>query len=188
MGKHLTQDALLAASEGDEHSATRAHLQDCAACRESLAETREGLDLARQASDVPEPSPLYWESFRLQVGRRIAAEGEPSWPVVVWRRFGLASLLPAAAAAALLIAFLPAVGRQLGTVKNPPALLPAWEALPPSTDDAGLLVLQGLAQEGSDLQAATECRSVVDCLGEMNDEESQALADALRSELPEGRS
>ncbi len=188
MAKHLTEEVLLAAAHGDEDPAMRAHLEGCAACRERLAEAKEGLDLARGASNVPEPSPLYWESFRLQVGQRIAAGGEPSWPVAFWRRFGLASLIPAAAAIALLVAFLPALRRNVGGAPSPPALLPAWQALPASADDAGLDVLRGLALQGRDLQAATECRSVVDCLGEMNDEESQALADALRSELQEGRS
>lgn len=187
MAKHLTEEVLLAAAHGDEDPALRTHLEVCAACRERLAEAKEGLDLARGASDVPEPSPLYWESFRLQVGQRIAAEGEPSGPVAFWRRFGLASLIPAVAAVALLVAFLPALRRNVGGA-SPPAVLPAWQALPASADDAGLDVLRGLALQGRDLQAAAECGSVVDCLGEMNDEESEALADALRGELPEGRS
>ena len=186
MARHLTEEALLAATQGDEEKSAIAHLEGCGACRERVAQGREGLDLARLASDVPEPSPLFWESFRLQVGQRIAAEREASWPARFWRRFGLASLVPLAAA--LLIAVIPAARRDLGASPRPGPVLPAWEALPVSADDGGLDVLRGLALQGTDLQAATECQSVADCLGEMNDEESQDLADALRGELPGGRS
>ena len=188
MARHLTEEALLAAAQGDEEKSALAHLEGCGACRERVAQGREGLDLARLASDVPEPSPLFWESFRLQVGQRIAAEREASWPARFWRRFGLASLVPLAAAAALLIVAIPAARRDLGASPSPGPPLPAWEALPVSADDGALDVLRGLALQGTDLQAATECQGVVECLGEMNDEESQDLADALRGELPGGRS
>jgi hypothetical protein len=188
MAQHLTEARLLAAAEGLEDPGARAHLEACRACREALAEASEGLDLARRARDVPEPSPQYWESFRLQVGRRIAAEAVPSWRSSVRVRWGLASLVSAAAVAALLVAFMPVSRRGLGGADGAARVLPAWQALPASSDDAGLEVLRGLALQGTDLQAAGECRSVEDCLGDLDDEDSQALADALRSELPEGRS
>ena len=188
MVKHLAEAELLAAADGEEDAGAQAHLEACAVCREALAGAREGLDLARRASDVPEPSPLYWESFRLQVGRRIAAEAPPSWRAAFWTRFGLASLVPAAAVAGLLIAFMPAVRHGLGPAGGTARVLPAWEALPASSDDAGLEVLRGLALHGSDLQAATLCPNVVDCLADLDDEERHALAEALRSEPLEGRS
>lgn len=185
MARHLTEEVLLAAARGEGDAVSRAHLEGCGACRERVAQAREGLDLAEGASPVPEPSPLYWESFRLELGARIAAEREEAWPVRVWRRLGPA-LLPAAVAAALLIALVPAVRRTAPPVAGP--ILPVWEALPSSADDGALDVLRGLALQGSDLQAATECGSVVECLGEMNDEESRDVAAAFRGALPEGRS
>lgn len=188
MARHLREEALLGAARGDEDEGARAHLEGCGACRERVAEGKEGLDLARLASDVPEPSPLFWESFRREVGQRIAAEKEAFGPERFWQRFGLASLVPLAAAVVLLIAVIPAARRNLVPAPSPGPVLPAWEALPASAADGALDVLRGLALQGTDLQAATECQSLVDCLGEMNDEESQDLADALRGELPEGRS
>ena len=188
MAKHLSDEVLLAATRGDEDANARRHLAGCAACRERVGESREGLELACLASDVPEPSPLYWEAFRLQVGERIGAERAASWPARFWRRFGLASLVPAAATAALLIAVFPVLRGNVETAPSPAPALPAWEALPPSGDDGALDVLRGLALEGTGLQAATECGSVVECMGEMNDEESQDVAEALRGQWPEGRS
>ena len=188
MARHLTEEVLLVAVHGDEGEGARAHLAGCAACREEVAQGKEGFDLARLAGEVPEPSYLYWESFRLQVSQRIAAERETSWPTRFWQRFGLASLVPAAAAAVLLIVVVPLVRRDVGAVPSPAPVLPAWEALPASVDDGGLDVLRGLALQGTDLQAATECRSIALCLGEMSDEESQDVADGLRGQLSEGRS
>ena len=188
MASHLKEEALLAATRGDEDAGARAHLEGCEVCRERVAQGKEGLALAGLASDVPEPSYAYWESFRDQVRDRIAAEKAPFWAARFWRRFGLASLVPAAAAAAFLIAVVPVARRSLGAMTSPGPVLPAWEALPATADDGAFDVLRGLALQGADLQAATECLGVVECLGEMNDEESQELADALRHELPEGRS
>ena len=187
MARHLADERLLAAAQDEEDALARAHLESCGACREAVARARQGLGLAQLAGGVPEPSSLYWESFRLQVGERIAAERTISWPVRLWGRFGIGSLVSAAAAAALLIALIPTWPRPAGSVAVPGPLLPAWQALPASADDSGLDVLRGLALTGSDLQAATECQGVVACLDDMDDQESQDLADALRA-LPGKRS
>ena len=187
MARHPAEEILLAAVRGEGDASTRAHLEGCGPCRERVAQAREGLDLAERARHVPEPSPLYWESFRREVGERIAALKEAAWPARFWRRFGPA-LVPAAVAAALLVALVPAVRRTFSPVPTPGPLLPAWEALPAAADDGALDVLRGLALQGTGLQAATECGSLMECLGEMNDEESQDVAAALRGALPEGRS
>jgi hypothetical protein len=151
-------------------------------CRERVQAAKQGLELARGTKGVPEPSPLYWEALRTQVGRRIAEEP----PVPAWRRWGRAvgafSLVPAAAAV-LLLALLP-----FWRKSSPDPALPAWEALPPAAEDTSLDVLRGLVYEGNDLEAAAGCRDVVECLSTLSEEESQALTDALRSSLEEGRS
>lgn len=188
MARHLAEEDLLAAARGDLEDEALAHLAGCEACREAVALGREGLELAYMAGRVPEPSPLYWESFRAQVGERIAAERAVSWPVGLWRRFGVVSLVPAVAMAALLVAVVSTSPGIKGSVPSAGPLLPAWQALPATSDDGGLDVLRGLALEGTDLQAATECRGLVECLDEMNDEESQDVADGLRAALPGGRS
>jgi hypothetical protein len=95
---------------------------------------------------------------------------------------GLESLLPAAAAAALLFALIPWREVQ-APAPDAASVLPAWEALPSGAEDAGLVVLEGLALDGSDLEAAAGCRGVVDCLFALSDEESQDVALEMRSAL-----
>lgn len=173
MTRHLSDDDLLSVLEETAPGSARRHLEACDACRVRLEEAREGLRVAREAQ-VPEPSPLYWEAFRRQVGRRI--EGERS----LWRRFQWA---PALAAAAGLVAALsvrvPAPGASRLAV--PAAALPAWSPLPQAEDDPGLLVLQALAPSAEDPLGA--CRDVTACLVDLSEEESQALADVLSHEL-----
>jgi hypothetical protein len=182
MTKHLAEDALWAAVEGTPTAEALHHLEGCGACRAAVEEARDGLALAESASEVPEPSPLYWQTFRRQVGRRVAEESAPrDWS----RFFGLRLLLPAAAAATLLLALSIFRGDD---VKAPEKPLPVWVALPPASDDEGLDVLRGVILVGNDLESPAPCRDVVECLGSLNEAESEELADLLRVELPEGLS
>lgn len=186
MAKHLTEETLWQLAQGETlEEAAREHLEACPACREHLRGTEEGLDLAREASFVPEPSPLYWQAFRRQVERRIAEEPVPV-VASAWRRFLRPGVLVPAGVAALVL-LLPVL-RQGSTPSVVEPTLPAWEALPAADEDGSLDVLRGLALEGSDLAAAALCRDVADCLSALTDEESLTLADALRERLPEGRS
>ena len=68
-GVHPTDAVLLDVLDGVAEGQARRHVAACAECAARVEEARQGLALARQA-DVPEPSPLYWEDFRSQVGRR----------------------------------------------------------------------------------------------------------------------
>jgi hypothetical protein len=180
MTGHLTEDAVLRMLDGMADPSDRAHAGACEACAARVREVEEGLALAREGSEVPEPSPLYWDSFRRQVGQRIAEE--PASPAR-WRRFfRLGALLPAAAAAALLLGVIPWREVQ-APAPDSAKVLPAWEALPSGAEDAGLVVLEGLALDGSDLEAAAGCRGVVDCLVALSDEESQDVALELQSVL-----
>jgi hypothetical protein len=181
MARHLADDTLLRALEEGTDDEVREHLEVCALCRGRVSEAKEGLELARSVSAPPEPSPLYWETLRRQVDGRIAEEKAPGW----WRGgIGLRWLLPAVAAAALLFVALPT----RRSTETPEAVLPPWDALPSSSEDAGLDVLRAVALGGSDLEAAAPCRDLVDCVSVLSDEELTAVAEALRSELPEGRS
>jgi hypothetical protein len=143
----------------------------------------EGASLAAAGREVPEPSPLYWQAFQREMKERIGREPEATGG---WRRFlGIGSLVPAAAVVALLLAVLPlrkGPGSAPGGLATAGAL-PAWEALPASPDDAGLLVLEGLANGGSDLEEMAGCRSVADCLASSSEDESQAVVSALQTLL-----
>lgn len=150
----------------------RDHVGACPACRLRLEDAREGLRAAQEA-EVPEPSPLYWEAFRRQVGRRISEEP---------RGFERWRLAPAfALAAAVALAVFPQ--RLAGPAHPTPAgMLPAWSALPPSDEDDGLAVLQ-VAVSLSEPGAVEGCHGVADCVVDLSDEESRALADVLRNEI-----
>jgi hypothetical protein len=129
------------------------------------------------SADVPEPSALYWEAFRRQVGRRLVHEDRTSWR---WR------LIPLVAAAAALIVVVPSLRAPRPNPGSRAALLPAWSALPPADDDPGLEVLEGFAASQGELLPAREGH-VAELLGDLSDEESQALADALRDKLKDGQ-
>ena len=74
MGAHVPDGRLLEVLEGTG-AADRPHVEGCPQCQARLAEAREGLALAVNA-EVPEPSPLYWESLRRQVSRAVEREGQ----------------------------------------------------------------------------------------------------------------
>ena len=181
MVRHVPDERLLDVMEG-RGAADRAHVEACPRCRARLAEAQTGLELASGAG-MPEPLPLYWESLRRQVGRRLDEEavGRPAF----WRR---AWLGPAVAAAAILVGivtFLPTA-----THRPPPAPerhLPAWSALPPAEEDEGLDFLRAVAPAVADAAPAAVCSGVAECVADLSDEESQALTEQLREAIDEGR-
>src|SRR5207245_5582943 len=121
MGTHVPEARLLEVLEGTG-DADRAHVGACPQCQARLVEARSGLALARQA-EMPEPSPLYWDSFRRQMGRRLEAEGKRR---AFWRRISLGPALAAAAVLVGLVTFFPLTARRPAPLREPP--LPAWSA------------------------------------------------------------
>jgi len=179
MTDHLAEEVLLDVLEGTETEAARAHAAACAECRERVHEARQGLALLADA-DVPEPSPLYWASFRRQVGRRLES------PVRRLARPALLAPLLAAAAAVAVALWVPRPGSTpSGGVATP--VLPAWSALPPAEEDEALIVLGAVVPSGEDMSLAVSCEGAACLIAELDEEESTALADALRRELPAAR-
>jgi hypothetical protein len=178
MSSHLSNERLMDVLEHAASPSEREHARSCVACRARVEEAAEGLELARGA-ELPEPPQLYWEAFRRQVSRRLATEGGAWW--WWWWRLG-----PALAAAAALIA--------LATSHAPPGpepgpgsqLLSVWSPLP--EDDPGLSVLSAMVSSGAELVGVRARRGLAEDLLELSDEDSQALAEALREELKEDRS
>ncbi len=168
---HLKDEALLDAVLGQAGERAARHLRECVACRERVDSARATLRASAEA-DVPEPPPLFWESFRGQVGRRIATEPRRGVPLVP-------------AFAALAAALLLALGLWNRTqppndVSRAPSL-PAWSALPALEDDIGAQVIQALVVSEDDLPFLA-CRGL-ECLEELTEEESRAVVEALRVEL-----
>lgn len=177
---HLSEETLMDVVDGTASPGAREHAASCESCRARVAEAAEAWGLAAD-SVVPEPSPLYWEAFRRQVGRRIEGERRPG----AWRP---AWLLPLAAAAAALLVALPVV-RSPRAVPSPSPLavvLPAWSALPPTEEDDGLEVLRAVATADADLAAGFERAGVQEMLSDLSDEESRVLAERLKAEVDQG--
>lgn len=176
MMRHPSDERLLDVALGGG-SEDDVHVHACAPCAEKTSEVRAGLDLALEA-DVPEPPALYWEALRKNVGRRIAEDPRrrPPW---AW-------LVPLATAATV-VAVAVTVSHLPRATERPPAVLPAWTALPPADEDPGLLVLEGVAEStGADLTAWEEGRGLGAFLAGLSDSESRAVVDGLDSPEVEG--
>jgi hypothetical protein len=157
----------------------QAHVDACSTCASQLDEARAGLALALRA-EVPEPSPLYWESLRRSVGRRIADEPRRGQR---WRWLLPLATATAVAALALSVGHAP---RHPATPVTRAGVVPAWSALPPAERDEALTVLEGLAVADTSLASWDEGRGLGSFLAGLTDEESQALAESLRREGQEG--
>ncbi|MET0552116.1 MAG: hypothetical protein ABW221_03705 [Vicinamibacteria bacterium] len=175
MRVHLSEESTIDALHGEAPPDVRRHLESCPECGRRVALAREALALAADA-EVPEPPPLYWETFRRQVGRRVAEEPRRGW--LPW-------LVPVLAAAAALLVATTFHGRLAPAAPSPSAVasLPPWSALPPAEDDAGLAVLKAFEMTDGSLEAALPVESVEGTLADLSDDESADLADALRQEL-----
>jgi hypothetical protein len=179
---HLLDEALIDVLEGVAAGGARAHAAACAECGARLAEAAAGLRLAHEA-DVPEPSPVYWRSFRSQVGSRIQEE-----PASRWKRMSVAPWLAAAAAVVAASALLipRAVHAPPSSSPEAVAVLPAWSPLPPAEEDEGLELLAAVVPGAGELGPLIECDGLGDCMAEastLSEEDSAKLSDALRREL-----
>ena len=177
MRGHVNPEAMIDVAEGRGGADERRHLEACGDCRAQLDELRESLR-GLAAVEVPEPSPLYWEAFRRQVGGRLEAEARPARWSFLW----LPGLAAAAAAIVAVVLLRPPV-TSLPSPSGSVAVLPAWTPLPAGEQDDGLPVLKGLAAAGE----LTACGDLGGCLADLSDDDAAAVTAALRSEI-EGRS
>lgn len=169
--RHLDEETLWNALESEPAPEARAHLDVCAECRQHLEQAREALDWARDAA-VPEPSPLFWDSFRRKVSRRI--EQRERW-ATVGRVAGLAAL-----AASLILAV-----RVSGPAPAPApaeARLPAWTALPAVEEDASLDVLRA-AFDGEPVELPLGAADLTAAVIELDEERGALLTAAVEREF-----
>lgn len=102
---HLTPDELIDAVEEALAPERRAHVHQCPACHQHVLQLSAVLRESREI-DVPEPSPLFWESLSERVRSAIAAE--PSVPrLLSWFQWPV--LAPVAALALIVFALISAV-------------------------------------------------------------------------------
>lgn len=181
MTTHLTPDECFQAADGNLATARLDHVATCEACRVSVDEARAFL--ARVAStDVPEPSPLFWDHFSARVRLATAREAAPShgsWWLRVARPVVAMSATAAVAVLAVWMMRQPGVGPVTsggpvvpGTLVEAP--LESWESVMALTSGWSSDDLEGLAPgENDDALFIDEMSSV----------ERAAFARVLREEL-----
>jgi hypothetical protein len=136
-----TQTLLTAFHDGelpaDDRARVEAHLRGCPECRALLT------DLARadQVAGVPDPGPAYWDRFNARVMDRVEREADGSRGTILrpkhgWMRQQLRYLVPAAAAAALVVGIVRYGGMHPGA---PTPAVPPVAREPAVADSAGQL-------------------------------------------------
>jgi hypothetical protein len=114
---HLSRDERLLALDDALPPALAAHLASCEACRADVETLRVVVARVR-ASDVPEPSPLFWDYLAARVSDAIAREPRPLAASAPWWRPSRYTWAAAALAALVVL-----VG-YLGPARRPPAPAP----------------------------------------------------------------
>ena len=187
MTRHLTPEEFVDALDNTSPT-SRAHLAECADCREELASLQATLGDAREL-EASEPSPLFWDHFSARV--RQVTSNEPiasgwSWWRWVWKPAFAAMAVAGALAIGLYVR--PAVkpaGSVAGSV--PPASELALAAVPGLEDDGSWSLVTALAAEldWSELsQAAEPAEATVDAMiDELTSEQREALARLLQKEM-----
>lgn len=127
---HLGPDELIDAIDGALPAARRGHLDTCARCRGEAAALRALLSDVR-ASDVPEPSPIFWDHFSARVHRAINDESPA--PPTPWFRWPV--LAPLAGLALIVVALVSVVADD-PVARGPAALVAVNEnpAMPVTAD------------------------------------------------------
>jgi hypothetical protein len=183
MRGHVADEEWIDVLEGVAEPRLRSHVDACDTCRRTAAEMREGWALAGEA-DVPEPSPLYWDSFRERVSDAITEAPAPRRARFGWALLGWP--LAAAASGVVALSVYTSGPHMPAAVPTAVPTLAAWSPLPPAADDEALPVLAAVAS-ASDL-SDQNCTGVSSCLIDLSEDESAGLTEALRAELSSGRS
>jgi hypothetical protein len=108
---HLKPEQLVDLAEGTSSEREVRHLDECETCQSALAELRAAMLVASptndvdDVSDVPEPSPLFWDHLSARVRESVAAKEapRPSGRLERWLQPRIAIPLCAAMAAAVII-------------------------------------------------------------------------------------
>jgi hypothetical protein len=187
--KHLSADDRLALIEAPGEP-RHPHLTGCERCRMEVASARAVLSGARE-TDVPEPSPMFWDHFSARVSARIDAE--PAADADRWR-MPWRVLVPLSAAVAVMVMVVAVErGRPVAPTLSRVAAVVDEDVAASSPEDGGWLVLGDLAGE-------FDVETLGDSLGhalpggagsavwQLNEQERAELTRLLQAEMPGGRS
>jgi hypothetical protein len=195
--RHFSPAEFVDAADRALPPARAAHLDRCARCRDQAAAVQAALAAARGSgeSDVPEPSPLYWQHFAANVRARVAAEAiSPAWRAGGWRELVQARALVPIASVLIVIAAVFVAGelrRSPAPVAAPdvtpaPARLAA-EAVEPENSDAWLVLTSAAAEMPiEDAHAAgmgVPSAAIDRAVQRMSPEELSELGRLLRTEM-----
>jgi hypothetical protein len=185
---HVTTDERLALIES-AGAPNHPHLATCARCRAEVEEGRIALGDVR-LSEVPEPSPLFWDHLSARVSERVAAGPETRRrPVAAWR-----VLVPTAVG---VIAVVLAVWIDRGAFRGPvspapaPGVASAETVVGPVGDDESWSMLGQMAAEFdvdtlSDSLGTSEAAGAESAVYQLNARERATLAELLRTEMGQG--
>jgi hypothetical protein len=153
---HLSPEEFIDAAEGVRTDASLPHLAECLQCRRELADLRRTMTVAVDA-DVPEPSPLYWDTL-VRAHRR--THRRRAGPVVVAGVDSAAACSSRCRAAALLVLIVAIAPSWRGARVSPPVGSgPTAAAVEPSNDNLDLAA-DPLLTLVSDLSANMDLDSV----------------------------
>ena len=186
---HLSPEEFIDAAEGVRTEASLPHLAECLQCRRELADLRRTMTVAVDA-DVPEPSPLYWDTLSARIGERIDAEPVPSW----WQAWIRPRVLIPLSAAALLVLIVAIAPSWRGARVSPPVGSgPTAAAVEPSNDNLDhaadpLLTLVSDLSANMDLDSVSasgfaDPDSAEHAVTHMNPDELTALKQLLQAEM-----
>lgn len=181
MWTHVSDAALMDAVEGAAGERVERHLAGCARCRTRVEEARTALGWTAPAT-VPEPIASYWDVFRRRVAHALVEAPATRSRRPLWAA--------ATVAGAAVIAVVLVVGPSpvpVAPLASALPTLPAWSPLPPADEDPALPILELVAPVVAAAAPTAECSDVSECVVGLTDEESGALADALRAQLAPGR-
>lgn len=109
-GTHLSDIQALELAEGHATDAARAHAETCPSCKARVEPLRDMLSDLR-ASEIPEPSPLFWGHLSARIGAAVETERAPVIARTWLLRWGWKPAVAVAAATACLVLALAVVDR-----------------------------------------------------------------------------
>lgn len=185
MTTHLSDVERVDALEGTLTAARSAHLQECAACRQDIADLRQVWDdLAGDArTEVPEPPPVFWDQLQARVGSAVDARTAAWWS-------GARGWVSLAAAAVLLLVV--SWGAQQRTpvadlVVNHSDAIVETEAIGDTAQWQFVSdVLASLEDDAAHEVLRPSIGAFDDALATLNAREREAFARLLQAELTEG--
>jgi len=180
---HLSPAEGIDAVDGALSADRRMHLDECPRCRAdvaALAETARDLG----SSDVPEPSPLFWDHQAARIAEAVAAE--PTRPGPWLPRLAWGSAVAAAVVAGFIVFAPHRVPSGAAAPDVKPAVAPPEGAADVESDRAWTLLttIGGDLDEDSAVDALRPAPDTVDeAVGELDTDERAVLAALLREAL-----